>query len=149
MQLHDLRPAPGSKRRRKRVGCGLGSGHGKTACKGHKGQKARTGGGVRPGFEGGQMPLVRRIPKRGFSNAPFKVEYIEVNLDALDSRFEANAEVSPEVLREMGLVKGKGPIKVLGRGELSKPLVVKAHAFSASALDKIVAAGGRAEVISS
>lgn len=149
MQLHDLRPAPGSKRRRKRVGCGLGSGHGKTACKGHKGQKARTGGGVRPGFEGGQMPLVRRIPKRGFSNAPFKVEYIEVNLDALDSRFEANAEVSPEVLREMGLVKGRGPIKVLGRGELSKPLVVKAHAFSASALDKIVAAGGRAEVISS
>lgn len=149
MQLHDLRPAPGSKRRRKRVGCGLGSGHGKTACKGHKGQKARTGGGVRPGFEGGQMPLVRRIPKRGFSNAPFKVEYIEVNLDSLDSRFEANAEVSPEVLREMGLVKGRGPIKVLGRGELSKPLVVKAHAFSASALDKIVAAGGRAEVISS
>lgn len=149
MQLHDLRPAPGSKRRRKRVGCGLGSGHGKTACRGHKGQKARTGGGVRPGFEGGQMPLVRRIPKRGFSNAPFKVEYIEVNLDALDSRFEANAEVSPEVLREMGLVKGKGPIKVLGRGELSKPLVIKAHAFSASAMDKIVAAGGRAEVISS
>lgn len=149
MQLHDLRPAPGSKRRRKRVGCGLGSGHGKTACRGHKGQKARTGGGVRPGFEGGQMPLVRRIPKRGFSNAPFKVEYVEVNLDVLDSRFEANAEVSPEVLREMGIVKGKGPVKVLGRGELSKPLVVKAHAFSASALDKIVAAGGRAEVIPS
>lgn len=146
MQLHDLRPAPGSKRPRKRVGRGIGSGHGKTATRGTKGQWARTGAGVRPGFEGGQMPLQRRTPKRGFSNAPFRREYEIVNLSALE-RFEDGTVVTPEVLREARLVHGNREIKILGRGDLQRRLTVRAHAFSKSAVEKIEAAGGKAEVL--
>jgi large subunit ribosomal protein L15 len=146
MDLGNLKPAPGSKKRRKRVGRGDGSGHGKTAGRGHKGHKARTGGGSRPGFEGGQMPLVRRVPKRGFRN-PFRKEYAVVNLKQLES-FEAGTEVTPELLRDRGLIrKGAAPVKVLGDGELGKALTVKAHRFSARAAEKIEAAGGKAERI--
>ncbi|MCG0238187.1 MAG: 50S ribosomal protein L15 [Firmicutes bacterium] len=147
MQLHDLRPAPGSKRKPKRVGRGIGSGHGKTSTRGTKGQWARSGGGVRPGFEGGQMPLQRRVPKRGFTNAPFKKVYEIVNVKALN-RFEAGTEVTPELLIAHRLAHGdKDGIKILGEGDLEKPLTVKAHAFSKSALEKITAAGGKAEVL--
>ena len=144
MDLGELRPAKGDKHARKRVGRGMGSGNGKTSGRGHKGQGSRSGGGVRPGFEGGQMPLTRRVPKRGFHN-PFRKAYTPVNLDSL-GRFEAGREVSPELLRETGLA-GHGPVKILGRGELDKPLTVKAHGFSRSARQKIEAAGGRAEVL--
>ncbi|MFO7245520.1 MAG: 50S ribosomal protein L15 [Thermaerobacter sp.] len=145
--LHDLKPSPGSRRRPRRVGRGIGSGHGKTAGRGHKGQKARSGGTVRPGFEGGQTPLQRRLPKRGFTNAPFKRVLAEVNVEALN-RFDDDTEVTPDLLREHGLVKGRWDgVKVLGRGELSRRLVVRADAFSRSAVEKIQAAGGRAEVI--
>lgn len=145
MKLDDLRPAQGTRRARKRVGRGPGSGNGKTSGRGHKGQGARSGGGVRPGFEGGQMPLTRRVPKRGFRN-PFRTRYVPVNLDGLDL-FDAGQEVSPESLREKGLAR-RGLVKILGRGELSKPLTVKAHGFSRSAKQKIEAAGGRVEVLS-
>lgn len=145
MKLDDLRPAQGTRRARKRVGRGMGSGNGKTSGRGHKGQGARSGGGVRPGFEGGQMPLTRRVPKRGFRN-PFRTRYVPVNLDGLDL-FDAGQEVSPESLRDKGLA-GRGLVKILGRGELSKPLTVKAHGFSRSAARKIEAAGGRVEVLS-
>lgn len=145
MDLGELRPAKGDKHAKKRVGRGMGSGSGKTCGRGHKGQGARSGGGVRPGFEGGQMPLTRRVPKRGFHN-PFRTAYVPVNLDGLD-RFEPGQEVSPELLREHGLA-GRGPVKILGRGELDKPLTVKAHGFSRSARQKIEAAGGRVEVLS-
>ncbi len=145
MKLDDLRPARGTRRARKRVGRGPGSGNGKTSGRGHKGQGARSGGGVRPGFEGGQMPLTRRVPKRGFRN-PFRTRYVPVNLDGLDL-FDAGQEVSPESLREKGLAR-RGLVKILGRGELSKPLTVKAHGFSRSARQKIEAAGGRVEVLS-
>ena len=145
MKLDDLRPARGTRRARKRVGRGPGSGNGKTSGRGHKGQGARSGGGVRPGFEGGQMPLTRRVPKRGFHN-PFRTRYVPVNLDGLDL-FDAGQEVSPESLREKGLAR-RGLVKILGRGELSKPLTVKAHGFSRSARQKIEAAGGRVEVLS-
>ena len=145
MDLGDLRPAKGDKHSKKRVGRGMASGNGKTSGRGHKGQGSRAGGGVRPGFEGGQMPLTRRVPKRGFHN-PFRTVYSPVNLDSLDG-FEAGQEVSPELLREKGLA-GKGLVKILGRGELAKPLTVKAHGFSRSAKEKIEAAGGRAEVVS-
>ena len=145
MDLRELRPAKGTKHAKKRVGRGMGSGTGKTAGRGHKGQGSRAGGGVRPGFEGGQMRLTRRVPKRGFYN-PFRTEFIPVNLDGLE-RFDSDQEVSPESLREQGLV-GRGLIKILGRGELSKPLTVKAHGFSRSAVEKIEAAGGRVEVLS-
>ncbi|MEK7698014.1 MAG: 50S ribosomal protein L15, partial [Nitrospirota bacterium] len=122
-----------------------GSGHGKTSCRGHKGQKARTGGGTRVGFEGGQMPLHRRLPKRGFTNI-FRKEYAVVNLKDLDKLSES--VVTPEVILEKGLIKDtKGGIKILGEGEIKKPITVKAHAFSASAKDKIIKAGGIAEVI--
>ncbi len=144
MDLRELRPASGNKRSRKRVGRGMGSGNGKTSGRGHKGQGARSGGGVRPGFEGGQMPLTRRVPKRGFRN-PSRVAFTPVNLDRLE-RFEAGREISPELLREAGLA-GNGPVKILGRGELDRPLTVKAHGFSRSAREKIEAAGGRAEVL--
>ena len=144
MDLSELRPAKGKKHARKRVGRGMGSGAGKTSGRGHKGQGSRSGGGVRPGFEGGQMPLTRRVPKRGFHN-PFRTKFIPVNLDGLD-RFDSGQEVSPEMLRELGLV-GRGWVKILGRGELSKPLTVKAHGFSRSAVEKIEAAGGRVEVL--
>lgn len=146
MKLHQLSPAPGSKTRRKRIGRGPGSGHGKTATKGHKGLLARSGGGKRPGFEGGQMPLTRRLPKYGFRN-PFRVDYAIVNVEAL-SALNTNDAVTPQVLVDAGLVKRKTwPIKILGQGDVTRPIVVQAHKFSKSAIEKIQAAGGRVEVI--
>ncbi|MDI6823778.1 MAG: 50S ribosomal protein L15 [Bacillota bacterium] len=145
MRVGDLRPAPGSRKARKRVGRGIGSGHGKTAGRGHKGQKARAGGGVRPGFEGGQMPLQRRMPKRGFTN-PFRREYAIVNLDQLN-RFADDTVVTEELLREEGLVKKNLPVKVLGRGELERRLEVRVHAVSDRAREAITARGGRVEVV--
>jgi large subunit ribosomal protein L15 len=146
MTLDELKPAAGSNRKRKRVGRGDGSGHGKTSCRGHKGQGARSGGGTKPGFEGGQMPLQRRLPKRGFHN-PFRVEMSVVNLTQLES-FPSGAEVTPESLCAQGLVHGKNRrIKILGDGSLSKPLTIKAHGFSAKAKAKIEASGGKTEVI--
>jgi large subunit ribosomal protein L15 len=146
MKLDDLRPASGATKKRKRVGRGDGSGHGKTSCRGHKGQRARSGGGTRPGFEGGQMPLQRRLPKRGFHN-PFKIEATVVNLDQLDI-FDSGSEVNPESLAQRGLVRGKNKrIKVLGDGALTKPLTIKVHGFSAKAKEKIEAAGGTVELI--
>ncbi|HHW58202.1 MAG TPA: 50S ribosomal protein L15 [Clostridia bacterium] len=147
MRLHDLKPAEGVRHERKRVGRGIGSGHGKTSGRGQKGQKARSGGGVRPGFEGGQMPLTRRLPKRGFTNI-FKKEYVIVNVGTLEERFEDGAVITPEVLIESGIIKDvKDGVKILGDGELSKKFTVKAHKFSQSAIDKIQAVGGKAEVI--
>lgn len=146
MNLHNLAPAPGSKKRRKRIGRGPGSGHGKTATKGHKGILARSGGGKRPGFEGGQMPLVRRLPKFGFTN-PTRIEYSIVNLKSLE-QWAGEGTVTPQAMVDAGLIKRKRlPIKILGVGELKKPLVVQAHKFSKSAEAKIQAAGGRVEVI--
>ncbi len=149
MKLHDLRPAPGGEtKRKKRVGRGHASGWGKTSGRGHKGQLARSGGKTRPGFEGGQMPLFQRLPKRGFTNV-FAKQFAVVNLDQLN-RFEDGTEVTPELLFESGLVKkskAKDGIKILGSGELEKKLVVKSHKFSKSALEKINSLGGRAEVI--
>jgi large subunit ribosomal protein L15 len=141
MKLHDLSPAKGSKHSRKRVGRGPGSGLGKTAGRGEKGQKSRTGYSSRPGFEGGQMPLVRRVPKRGFTNI-FKTEYSVVNLSQLA---ELEGDVTPEVLAERGLVRSGKKVKVLGDGEIGKPLRVVANKFSKSAREKIEAAGGRCE----
>ena len=146
MKLFDLAPAKGATKQRKRIGRGPGSGHGKTSTKGHKGLLARSGGGKQPGFEGGQMPLIRRVPKFGFRN-PSRIEYAVVNLDAL-SRLSAGDPVTPQMLVEAGLVKHKTwPVKILGNGELTRPLVIQAHKFSKSAEAKIKAAGGRAEVI--
>ena len=146
MKLCELSPAPGSTKARKRVGRGHGSGHGKTSGKGHKGQNARSGGGVRPGFEGGQMPLYRRLPKRGFTNI-FAKEYVEVNVEELN-RFEEGSEITAEVLKEAGVIsKINDGIVILGRGELEKSLTVKAKRFSKSAQDKITKAGGKVEVI--
>lgn len=147
MKLHTLKPNEGSIKNRKRVGRGQGSGTGKTSGRGEKGQNARSGGSVRVGFEGGQTPLFRRLPKRGFSNALFKKEYAIINLDELN-KFEDGAEVSLEVLREMGIVKkSKDGLKVLGNGTLEKKLTVKANKFSASAKEQIEKLGGKAEVI--
>ena len=149
MELHDLHPAPGAKRSRKRVGRGPGSGNGKTAGKGHKGQKSRSGYSRRFGFEGGQMPLVRRIPKRGFTNI-FRVEYQVVNLRDLERVFEDGDTVSVESLVEKGLARGGNRlVKVLGDGDLAKKLDVKAHKFSASARAGIEKAGGTCEVVAS
>ncbi len=146
MKLHELSPAPGSVREVKRIGRGHGSGQGKTAGKGHKGQKARAGRGMRPGFEGGQMPLQRRIPKRGFVNI-FATNYAIINIAALN-KFEDGAVVDTQALKDMGLVKdSKDGVKVLGNGELTKKLTVKVAAYSESAKAKIEAAGGKAEVI--
>lgn len=147
MNLSQLKPAEGSKKSRKRVGRGSGSGHGKTSCRGHKGQNARAGGGVRRGFEGGQMPLQRRLPKRGFHNL-FKKEYALVNLSALND-FDEGATITPEELAQRGMIKKalKG-VKILGDGDLSKSLIVKAHKFSKTAVEKIRTAGGEVEVIS-
>jgi large subunit ribosomal protein L15 len=146
MKLSDLRPAPGASKKPKRVGRGDGSGHGKTSCRGHKGQGARSGGGVRPGFEGGQMPLQRRLPKRGFHN-PFRLEMAVVNVGQLED-FPAGAEITPELLAERGLLGAKrARLKILGDGELSKSLTVKAHGFSAQAKEKIEARGGKTELI--
>ncbi len=146
MKLHELAPAPGSKTKRVRVGRGLGSGLGKTAGKGHKGQNARAGGGVRPGFEGGQMPLYRRLPKRGFTNI-FGKEYAEVNVEQLN-RFDDGAVVDPVALIEYGILKNvRDGVRVLGNGQIEKKLTVKANGFSKSAEEKILAAGGKVEVI--
>lgn len=148
MKLHELQPAEGSKQSPKRVGRGIGSGLGKTSGKGHKGQKARSGGGKGPYFEGGQTPLQRRMPKRGFSNARFKVEYTEVNVGLLD-RFNAEDVITPEFLIEQGLVKQvkNGGIKILGNGEVTKAFKVQTNAISQAAQAKIEAAGGSVEVI--
>lgn len=145
MRIHDVRPAPGSHARKTRRGRGLGSGLGKTAGRGQKGQKSRSGAKIRPGFEGGQMPLVRRLAKRGFVN-PFRVEYEVVNVGSLNV-FDPGTEVTPELLRQKRLVRRPLPIKILGEGELDRPLVVRAQAFSASARAKIEEAAGKAEVI--
>jgi large subunit ribosomal protein L15 len=146
MELHELKPAEGSRHVRKRKGRGIGSGNGKTAGKGHKGQNARSGGGVRMGFEGGQTPLFRRLPKRGFTNINRK-EFAIVNLEALN-RFEEGTEVTPELLIETGVVSNeKSGIKILAKGNIEKKLTVKAHKFSSSAKEAIEAAGGSAEVI--
>ena len=146
MKLEDLRPAKGANRKHKRVGRGDGSGHGKTSGRGHKGQGARSGGGTKPGFEGGQMPLQRRLPKRGFRN-PFRVDMAVVNLAVLDN-FPAGSEVTPEVLAAQGVISGKGKkVKILGEGSLSKALTVKAHGFSQKAKAQIESSGGTAELI--
>ena len=146
MKLHELSPAEGAVQERKRKGRGIGTGNGKTAGKGHKGQKARSGGSVRPGFEGGQMPLQRRLPKRGFTNIYAK-EYATINLSALEA-FEDGAVVDAQALKNAGIVKNaKDGIKVLGNGELTKKLTVKAAKFSKSAAEKIEGNGGKAEVI--
>jgi large subunit ribosomal protein L15 len=148
MSLNNLRPPKGAKHPRKRVGRGPGSGHGKTASRGNKGAKSRSGFRFKRGFEGGQMPLHRRVPKRGFHN-PFRVEYAVINLDTLAEVFDAGAAVTPEVLRERGLVKDStAKVKVLGRGEITKALAIKAHKFSGSAAEKVAAAGGSTEVLS-
>lgn len=147
MKLHELAPAPGSKVKRVRVGRGLGSGLGKTSGKGHKGQNARAGGGVRPGFEGGQMPIYRRLPKRGFNNERFAKEYAEVNVEQLN-RFDNGAVVDPVSLIEAGILKNvRDGIRILGNGQLEKSLTVKANGFTKSAQEKIEAAGGKVEVI--
>jgi len=146
MDLSNLKPAVGSTKTRKRIGRGQGSGTGKTAGKGHKGQKARSGGSIKPGFEGGQMPMQRRLPKRGFTPLTKKI-YALVNLRDLEL-FEAGSVVDLEVLTQSGLVNSVGDgVKILGTGDLTKALTVKAHKFSKSALEKIAAAGGKAEVI--
>lgn len=148
MRLHNLKPRPGAKHRRKRLGQGESSGHGKTSGRGGKGQTARSGSSIRIGFEGGQMPLYRRIPKRGFNNARHATRYLPVNLDDLN-RFEDGARVDEAVLRDAGLANGRASgVKILGTGELTRKLTVCAHAFSASAKTKIEARGGTCEVVS-
>lgn len=146
MNIHEMKPATGARKSRKRIGRGIGSGFGKTSGKGHKGQNARSGGGVRLGFEGGQTPLFQRLPKRGFTNVNRK-EYAIVNLDDLN-RFDDGTEITPELLIEEGVVKNlKSGLKVLGAGAVEKNLTVKAHKFSASAKEAIEQAGGKTEVI--
>ena len=146
MKLHELKPAEGSRHNKKRVGRGTGSGHGKTSGRGHDGQKSRSGGGVRLGFEGGQNPLARRLPKRGFTN-PTRKEYAIINLDCLNN-FEEGTVVTPELLKEKGYVKQvKDGVKVLGNKEINVALTIKANKFSQTAVSKIAAAGGRTEVI--
>ena len=147
MKLHTMYPAEGATKVAKRKGQGVGTGNGKTAGRGHKGQNARSGGGVRPGFEGGQLPLFRRLPKRGFTNAMFKTTYAVINLSDLN-KFEDGAVVTPELLKEMGLLKNQlDGVKVLGNGTLEKKLTVKAHNFSSKAFKEIEKLGGKAEVI--
>ena len=146
MDLSDLKPPAGAKHSKKRVGRGQGSGNGHTAGRGHKGAKSRSGFKFKRGFEGGQMPLHRRLPKRGFHN-PFRVEFEVVNIDTLAERFDAGTVVTPEALVEAGLVTGNHPVKVLARGEVSKALTIRAHKFSGKAAEKIAAAGGQAEAL--
>jgi large subunit ribosomal protein L15 len=147
MSLSNLRPPRGAKHSKKRIGRGQGSGQGKTAGRGHKGAKSRSGFKFKRGFEGGQMPLHRRVPKRGFHN-PFRVEYEVVNLDTLATKFDAGTLVTPELLRERGLVSGgSARVKILGRGEVGKALTVRAHKFSGKAAEKIASAGGTTEAI--
>ncbi len=149
MKLHTLAPAPGAVTKSKRLGRGIGSGLGKTSGKGHKGQWARSGGGVRPGFEGGTMPLTRRLPKRGFKNAQFKKVYSIVNIKTLEERFENGAVVNVQVLKDMGILSKieEYGLKVLGDGELTKSLTVQASKFTEAAVKKIEAAGGKVEVL--
>jgi large subunit ribosomal protein L15 len=147
MRLHDLKPRPGAKHRRKRLGQGESSGHGKTSGRGGKGQTARSGSSIRIGFEGGQMPLIRRIPKRGFNNARHATRYIPVNLEALNA-FDDGSQVDEALLRSRGVAKGRADgVKILGTGELKKKLNVHAHAFSASARAKIEGLGGQCQII--
>jgi large subunit ribosomal protein L15 len=146
LSINTLKPAPGANRKNKRVGRGMGSGHGKTSTRGYNGQLSRAGARMRPGFEGGQMPLHRRLPKRGFTNI-FRKEYLAINLEKL-AEFEAGAKVDPEVLKSRGLIKNfRDGLKVLGVGELQHALHVRAHKFSKSAAEKIQKAGGTIEVI--
>jgi large subunit ribosomal protein L15 len=146
MSLSNLKPPAGAKHSKKRIGRGQGSGSGKTASRGHKGAKSRSGFHFKRGFEGGQMPLHRRVPKRGFHN-PFRVAYEVVNLDTLGERFEAGTVVTPDLLLEHNLVAGRAPVKVLARGEISKALTVRAHKFSGKAAEKIAGAGGTADIV--
>jgi len=146
MRINDLSPVKGSRKRKKRVGRGPGSGHGKTSCRGHKGQKSRSGGSIRPGFEGGQMPIHRRLPKRGFTNI-FKKEYVLVNVKDLE-RFDADSTLDIDALKDAGLVKDvKDGVKLLGDGAISRPLTVKVHKVSKVAREQIEAAGGKVEMI--
>ncbi len=146
MNIQDIKPVEGSRKRNKRVGRGIGSGHGKTSCKGHKGQKSRSGGPKGAGFEGGQMPLQRTTPKRGFKNN-FAVEYSIINLDTIN-KLKDETVITPELLIEKGIIKNiRNGLKVLGSGDIQRPVTVKAAAFSASASEKIAAAGGKTEVI--
>ena len=146
MRIHELSPADGSKKRKKRVGRGTGSGHGKTSCRGHKGQKARSGGSISPGFEGGQMPLQRRLPKRGFTNI-FKKRYALINIEDL-KRFSNNPHLDMASLRNAGFVKGrKDKVKLLGNGEISFSVTIKVHSASKTAISKIEAVGGKVEII--
>jgi large subunit ribosomal protein L15 len=146
MQLHELKPRPGSRHRVKRLGCGESSGHGKTSGKGHKGQKARSGGSIRLGFEGGQMPLIRRLPKRGFNNAEFKTSFAIVNLDDLE-RFAEGTHITEQLLREAGIINGSfDGVKILGRGALTRRLTVEADKFSEAARQGIERAGGSAVI---
>lgn len=145
MKLNELKPARGATKKRKRVGCGTGSGHGKTSTRGHKGNQSRSGYRVKRGYEGGQMPLTRRIPKRGFRNI-FSERYEILNLRAL-STFAANTTVTPEILKEKKLIKGKYKVKILGQGEITVPLTVKVHKISRSAQEKILNAKGQVELI--
>lgn len=146
MRIHDLKPAKGARKRRKRVGRGNASGHGGTSTRGHKGQNSRSGGGTRPGFEGGQMPLQRRLPKRGFTNI-FRKEYAILNVSRLD-RLTGMDEVDPDLLLARGVIKRMGAgVKILANGEISRPVRVKAHKFSRKAVEKIRAAGGEVEIL--
>jgi large subunit ribosomal protein L15 len=143
MRLHNLKPSPGSRHRRKRLGCGESSGHGKTSGKGHKGQKARAGASIRPGFEGGQMPIYRRMPKRGFNNKVFRDDIAIVNVSSLERKFESGAVINEAALREAGLIKGRRDgVKILGNGTLTKALTVEGVRCSGSARTKIEEAGG-------
>ncbi|CEP77507.1 MAG: 50S ribosomal protein L15 [Defluviitoga tunisiensis] len=148
LKIEDLKPSEGSNKPKKRLGRGTGSGHGKTSGKGHKGEKARGKGKISKVFEGGQTNIIRRTPKYGFSNAPFKKEYSIVNVSTLEKYFSENEEVTPEILIDKKIIKTiNDGIKILGKGEITKPLVVKAHQFSENAKEKIEAAGGKIEVI--
>ena len=146
MDLSDLKPPKGAKHSKKRVGRGQGSGHGKTAGRGHKGAQSRSGFSFKRGFEGGQMPLHRRVPKRGFHN-PFRIENEVVNVDTLADRFEAGTVITPDTLLAAGLVTGNSPIKILARGDVAKALTIRAHKFSGKAAEKIAAAGGQTEAL--
>ena len=147
MRLDELKPAPGSKHRPKIVGRGIGSGHGAQSTRGMKGQRSRSGWGGMTGFEGGQIPMIRRIPKRGFRHTAFRVVYAVVNVGDFETRFEAKTTITPDILENAGLFKSGERVKVLGGGELTKALTVKAHAFSASAQEKIKKAGGQIELL--
>lgn len=147
MALHNLKPKPGSTHKKKRLGTGQGSGHGQTSTKGQKGQNSTAGGSKPHGFEGGQTPLLRRIPKMGFNNVKFRTEYAWVNVSSLEKYCETGSEVNPETLRKSGLIKTSLPVKVLGDGELKKKLSVSAHSFSKSAKEKIEKAGGKTVLI--